>query len=136
MRKFIFLTGFLIIVTCLNAQDTADYHRVYQSYEVDSLPAFPYGNDSLYAYLRSGLKDINPSECLGTMMVSFVVEIDGSVTEARIVRSVCPLADKRLLEVVYEMPTWKPAMFKGRKVKSQVNIPVKVYFSPPPENKQ
>jgi len=136
MKKSLILLILLNITCLLSAQQSNDKITVYQSFEVDSLPSYPFGNDSLYNYLRSGLKDIDPQKCLGTVLVSFIVDTDGSISMIRIMRSTCPDADKLLMESVGKMSKWIPAWKNGIKVKSMVNIPVKVYMTPPPEFKK
>ena len=60
----------------------------------------------------------------GKVMVSFVVERDGSVSNIKVMRGVDPSLDKEAVRVVKEMPKWKPGMQTGKPVRSRFNLPV------------
>ncbi len=61
----------------------------------------------------------------GMAVVSFVVEKDGSIADAEIVRSIGGGCDEEVLRVVYLMPNWIPGKQGGEKVRVQYNLPVK-----------
>ena len=58
------------------------------------------------------------------MVVSFVVERDGSITDVQVVRSVDPSLDREALRVVRSMPKWIPGKQKGQAVRVKYNMPV------------
>ena len=58
------------------------------------------------------------------MIVSFIVEKDGSITNATIERSVDPAFDREALRVVSSMPNWIPGKHNGRKVRVRFIVPV------------
>ncbi len=61
----------------------------------------------------------------GHVVVKFVVEKDGSISNAKVVRSVDPLLDKEALRVVADlMPKWNPAKHKGKLVRQEFALPV------------
>ncbi|MCQ2143516.1 MAG: TonB family protein [Bacteroidales bacterium] len=60
----------------------------------------------------------------GTVQVNFVIEKDGKLTNATIVKSVDPLLDDEALKVINASPKWKPAKAKGQKIRSTMTIPV------------
>ena len=60
----------------------------------------------------------------GRVVVSFVVEKNGSVSNAKVVKSVDALLDREALRVVLAMPKWKPAILKGKQVRCQYTIPI------------
>lgn len=61
----------------------------------------------------------------GTVYVMFVVEKDGSITDAKILRDIGSRCGDEALRVVAKMPKWKPAMQSGKVVRCQYNLPVK-----------
>jgi len=137
VMKFFIIILFLFSFSLLaSSQEIKDKVTVYQSFEVDTLAKYPYGNDSLYNFLREGLKSIDPNKCGGIVMASFMVDTVGEVSMIKIVRSPCPEAETMLFETVKNMCQWQAAWKNGQKVKSLVNIPVKIYTLPPPEFKQ
>lgn len=60
----------------------------------------------------------------GRVMVSFVIEKDGFVSNAKVIRSIDPLLDNEALRVVNAMPNWKPGMQDGQPVRVRFTIPV------------
>ncbi|MFW6371643.1 MAG: energy transducer TonB, partial [Bacteroidota bacterium] len=62
----------------------------------------------------------------GRVHVTFVVNVDGSVSEPRITRPVDPSLDKEALRVVSMLPKWKPGKQRGKPVRVSYNVPI--YF--------
>ena len=78
----------------------------------------------IYANLRYPqiARDINIQ---GTAVVSFVVERDGSITNAKVVREPGASLGEEALKVVNSFPKWIPGKQRGRPVRVQFNLPVK-----------
>lgn len=64
------------------------------------------------------------SKIQGRVIVQFVVNKDGSISNAKIVRSVDPDLDKEALRVINSMPQWKPGMQKGEPVSVKFTVPI------------
>ena len=60
----------------------------------------------------------------GKVFVQFIVEKDGSVGEATVLRGISTECDEMALQVVKAMPNWKPATFKGKPVRSKFVLPI------------
>lgn len=60
----------------------------------------------------------------GRVIVQFVVNKDGSISGAKVVRSVDPDLDKEALRVINSMPKWKPGMQKGEPVSVKFTVPI------------
>ena len=58
------------------------------------------------------------------MIASFVVEKDGSITEAVIRKSIDPLLDAEALRVIGSMPKWEPGMQNGEAVRVKYTVPI------------
>jgi periplasmic protein TonB len=56
--------------------------------------------------------------------VQFVVERDGSVSNASVARGVDPSLDREALRVVNTLPKWKPGMQRGKPVKVSYTVPI------------
>lgn len=61
----------------------------------------------------------------GTVVITFVVEKSGEITDARIVRDIGAQCGQEALRVVNDMPKWIPGKQRGRAVRVQFNLPVK-----------
>jgi TonB family protein len=60
----------------------------------------------------------------GTVVISFVIERDGSVTNVQVVRSVHPALDLAAMRVVSRARGWEPAYFKGEPQRVRYSIPI------------
>ncbi len=60
----------------------------------------------------------------GRVMVEFIIEKDGKLTNARVVKSVSPELDAEAVKVVSASPKWKPGRVAGEKVRTSMTIPV------------
>ena len=94
---------------------------------VEEQPEFPGGQESLLGYLKSNLR--YPKECSdnniqGRVLVTFVVNKDGKICDAEVVKSVHDALDAEALRVVNSMPAWKPGAQGGKPVRVKYTVPV------------
>lgn len=94
---------------------------------VEQMPSFPGGPSALMEWLSNNVK--YPVVALengvqGRVVVSFVVERDGSITDVKVVRGVDPSLDKEASRVVRAMPRWIPGKQNGSAVRVKYNVPV------------
>nr|WP_293569689.1 energy transducer TonB [Prevotella sp.] len=94
---------------------------------VEEMPHFPGGAVALQAFLSSNTKYpvvAQENGVQGRVIVSFVVERDGSITDVRVVRSVDPSLDREASRVVRSMPRWSPGKQNGSAVRVKYTVPV------------
>lgn len=94
---------------------------------VEQMPAFPGGNAALQKYLKENVRYpvvAQENGVQGRVVVSFIVERDGSITDVNIVKSVDPSLDKEAQRVVKSMPKWIPGQQNGSAVRVKYNLPV------------
>ncbi len=94
---------------------------------VEQMPSFPGGNGALMEYLSKNVKYpvvAQENGVQGRVVVSFVVERDGSITDVKVVKSVDPSLDKEAARVVSSMPKWIPGKQNGSAVRVKYNVPV------------
>ena len=89
--------------------------------------SFPGGDVALSDWMRKNMK--YPEECRkqgiqGRVVISFVVNKDGSIVDLETVRSPHPALAEEGLRVVKSMPKWEPAKENGKVVRSRFNIPI------------
>lgn len=94
---------------------------------VEQMPSFPGGISGLRTYLNQNIR--YPAEaqenCVqGRVVVSFVVEKDGHISDVTVLRSVDPSLDKEAVRVIRNMPRWTPGKQGGEPVKVRYNVPV------------
>ena len=94
---------------------------------VEEMPSFPGGQGALMSYLASNIKYpvvAQENGVQGRVIVSFVVERDGSISDVKVARSVDPSLDREAQRVVKSMPKWKPGKQNGSAVRVKYTVPV------------
>ena len=94
---------------------------------VEQMPSFPGGPSALMQYLSSNIKYpvvAQENGVQGRVVVSFLVERDGSITDVQVARSVDPSLDREAQRVVRNMPRWIPGKQNGQAVRVKYNVPV------------
>ncbi len=94
---------------------------------VEEMPEFPGGDEELRKYIAATVKypeDAVKRKVQGKVYVSFVVEKDGYVGEAKIARGVDPSLDKEALRVINSLPKWKPGKQRGKEVRVAYTVPI------------
>jgi TonB family protein len=110
--------------------DDEEYSLMNESVEV--MPSFPGGLSALFKYLSMNVVYPIAAEengIQGRVLVAFIVEKDGSIIEARVVKSVDPSLDKEALRVIKSMPRWIPGKQDGVPVRVRYNVPVNFRLS-------
>lgn len=94
---------------------------------VEQMPSFPGGPSALMEWLSNNVKYpvvAQENGVQGRVVVSFVVERDGSITDVKVVRGVDPSLDREASRVVRAMPRWNPGKQNGSAVRVKYNVPV------------
>ena len=95
---------------------------------VENMPEFPNGGMAgLMQYLSKNIKYppiAHENGTQGRVTVQFVVNKDGSIVDAKVLRSVDPYLDKEAIRVISGMPKWKPGMQRGKPVRVKYTVPV------------
>ena len=118
MKKVLFVLALLLSVhTVMHAQSNQRTERNASDEKifdvVEQPPSFPGGPEE-------ALKD----NVQGRVIVGFIVEKDGSVSNAKIIRGVDSALDKEAIRIVMSMPKWTPGRQNGRNVRTKYNVPV------------
>lgn len=96
-------------------------------YYAEEMPVFPGGEAALLSYIAKNVKYPSVAQengIQGKVNVTFVVNTDGSVSNARVVRAVDPNLDKEALRVVMALPKWKPGKQGGKPVRVSYTVPI------------
>ena len=94
---------------------------------VEEMPEFPGGMAECMKWLGQNIKypaEAKEKGVQGRVIVQMVVEKDGTITNAKVVRGVDPLLDAEALRVVNQSPKWKPGMQKGEAVRVKYTLPI------------
>ena len=112
------------------AQYLADSSDIVPYYECDNKPAFLGSTDPVvflkkwvYVYLRYP-KAAQEKGIQGRVLVDFIIDEKGKVTDVKAVKSSDPLLEEEALRVIKASPDWRPGRVRGKKVKAQMSLNV------------
>ena len=94
---------------------------------VEEMPEFPGGPKALMNYLMENVKypkTAFDADIQGRVIAQFVVDKEGTVRDAHVVKSVDPALDAEALRVINNMPKWRPGRQNGKVVNVKYTIPV------------
>lgn len=95
---------------------------------VEEQPGYPGGEEARISFLQQNIKYPEEAKELGIqgkVFVTFVVEVDGSITDVRVLRGIGGGCDEEAIRVVKSMPKWVPGKQRGVPVRVQFNLPIK-----------
>jgi len=98
----------------------------------DVLPEFPGGEQGLYKYLSLNIRYPEKAATRGEqgyVLVQFIVEANGSITNCQVKKNATPLLDGEAIRVVSGMPKWIPGKSGGKAVRCTYTIPVRFKLS-------
>lgn len=120
----------LFHATSSEGKKTKGQDGIIQYYECDQMPTFLNSSDPrkfleqwVYQYLKYPATAVRDG-IQGRVMVEFVIEKDGKVSNVRVVRSVSEELDHEAVKVVAASPKWKPGKVNGQKVRCRMTVPV------------
>lgn len=94
---------------------------------VEQMPTFPGGQGALMKYLNDHVEYpmvAQENGVQGRVVVGFVVERDGSITDVKVLKSADPSLDREAMRVVKSMPNWIPGKQNGSAVRVKFTVPV------------
>jgi periplasmic protein TonB len=107
-------------------EDVPDEDEIFEVVEL--MPAFPGGDAAMMRFLKENIKYpqiARETGIRGTVIVTFVVERDGSVTDVRVLRGIGGGCDEEAVRVIRQMPKWVPGHQLGKPVRVQFNMPIR-----------
>ncbi len=107
-----------------------DPNKVFTS--VEQVPEFPGGQDAFLKYLGNKIKYpavARENNTQGRVIVQFVCERDGSLTDVHVVRDIGDGCGDEAVRVIKASPKWKPGIQNGRPVRVQYSVPVSFTLS-------
>jgi protein TonB len=126
MKKlFIILSLAIFAVNVSNAQTSQTDDVVYE--KVDNLPEYPGGMKEMFTYIGKNLKYPEPAvkaNVTGKVFVKMIIEKDGSINTASIVKGIGFGCDEEVQRIVKAMPKWSAGMKDGKAVRTAYVLPV------------
>ena len=93
----------------------------------EEMPSFPGGEKALMQYIKDNTyypEEMCEGAAQGRVMVGFVINEDGSISDVKVLRSLTPECDEVAVKIVKGMPKWNPGKQNGKAVKTKYTVPV------------
>lgn len=130
---YIGFTEFMIVNDAELEASFPNYSVEYRFIENPVVPypekkaSFPGGDSAMYSFIKSYITypdELREEGIYGKVVVSFIVDADGYLSDLEVLRGKHPLLDTEAKRIVSIMPLWIPAEHEGKKVASKVVIPI------------
>ncbi|SMD35851.1 TonB family C-terminal domain-containing protein [Reichenbachiella faecimaris] len=122
LATFVFVLLLSFAFAQANAQDEDKIYSL-----ADEQPAYPGGMSAFFKYIQSNMQYPEASKVAGIegrVFVEYVVEKDGSVSGAKILKSLNGDCDKEALRLVANCEKWTPGKIDGKAVRVKMALPL------------
>ena len=94
--------------------------------KAEVMPEYPGGDQAMMKFVSENVQypeEAKEKEISGRVLVSFIVEKDGSIADVKVVKGIGGGCDEEAVRVVKAMPKWKPGKDKGKPVRVSYMMP-------------
>lgn len=128
--RFLTTLSVLVLLFVANTNATAQNKKaandkVYE--KVDVMPEFPGGERAMMEFVAKNVqypKEAIEKEIAGRVLVSFIVEKDGSINEVKVMKGIGGGCNEEAVRVISAMPKWKPGKQEGKPVRVSYMMPI------------
>ncbi len=106
--------------------DTLDNGQIIVTF-AEKMPEFPSGSEGLELFVKQNIKIPESLNENGRVVIEFIVEKTGVLTNMRIMKSLSPDCDKEVIRLFESMPRWIPGMNNERKIR--IKLVCSIYFN-------
>lgn len=141
MKKLLFISAFIFAgnfgfsqeninapvldIAPTRSVEVQDENQIYNASGLETMPEFPGGNAMFYKYVSKNFKMPQEKDFKGgKVIVTFVIEKDGSVTDIKVIRHPGFATDKETVRILKSSPKWKPGVQNGKNVRAQYTLPI------------
>jgi len=129
--SILFTILFFSYLNCFSQQDHIQVktNETYRYNAIEKKPEFPGGIGAFYKYIANNYKTPNVNNLSGKVFVNFVIEKDGSIVEAKVIRDLGYGTGEEAVRVLMQSPKWSPGMQNGQPVRVMYSLPITIQSS-------
>ncbi len=101
-------------------------NTIYNTASIEVKPDFPGGLKEFYNYIGKNFKVPDVKGLAGKVLVSFVIEKNGSLSDIKVVRDIGYGSGEEAVRVLKNSPNWSPAEQNGKKVRTLFMLPISI----------
>src|SRR6187551_1098763 len=117
IKLFSVITLFVVSFASAQATSTLVDDAPFNYYDVEVRPEFPGGYNQLMNFIGNNFRIADYEGYVGTIKVAFIIEVDGSITNVKVVRDIGGETGAEAIRVILMCPKWSSGEFGGRKVR-------------------
>jgi len=126
MKKNMIVAFAVMMMQAVAVTAQTPKQTIYKPEQVEQRAMFPGGQEGMLSYMMQNMKypkEAEKDKAQGTVVVHFVVEADGSISDVHVPDSqkVHPVLNAAAVQFVRNMPKWKPASLKGKAVRQRAS---------------
>lgn len=129
MKKIVQLFVMLMLTTIVAyGQNSITTNK--KAYITERDPFYPGGQHAMRAFIKENLKyprSAKKNKTTGRVFVNFIINKDGDVINAKVMRGIGDGCDEEALRVVNSMPQWEPAFQNGKPINVSITVPISFY---------
>jgi protein TonB len=128
MKNFLLLAIAFFSIQLMNGQEQSSQPQdtIYDFKEVDTKPEYPDGVEAFYKFIAKNFKVPEQEGLNGKILTTFVIEIDGSITDIKILQDIGYGSDAEVLKVLSMSKKWIPAKLNGIAVRVLYQFPITI----------
>lgn len=130
MKNFLLLVVLFLSIQLGYGQEKTihpNQNTIYNSAGITIKPEFPGGQKEFEKYIRKNyITPREAKELKGNVYVTFIIEIDGTLTNIKVLRDLGFGTGKEAIRVLEQCPKWIPGQQKGMIVRSTYSLPISV----------
>ena len=132
--KYLFIPLLLFCFSCLqNSRNSSNKKKdkIYQLMELNSIPAFKGGYDSLMTYIDRNFifpEVYADASIQGRVVCTFIVTENGDITDVKILQGIDEDLDNEVVRIIYSMPQWYPGKKNEKNVKSEYFLSIPIHM--------
>jgi protein TonB len=135
MKKILFLALTFCVFQSVQSQNTKANpsgnvdNNIYNSAGIEVKPEFPGGITAFYKFIGANYKTPDVAGLKGKLIVAFVVDKDGSLTDIKVLRDIGFGTGTEAVRVLKLSPKWIPAEQNGQTVRCAFTLPINIETS-------
>lgn len=125
--KLFFVLLFSMQILQAQEEATSSAEMLFETKDIDVQPEFPGGIDNCYTFFYKNFKKPDVPDLVGKIFVSFIVEIDGTLTDIRTLKDPGFGTGAEAERVLQQSPRWIPGRKAGKKVRVNYILPIGIH---------
>ena len=123
---FVFLLVMFSVASYSQEKSKLEGNAAYSTNVINAHPEFPGGSNGFSEFISKNYKAPNIKGLKGKVFVEFVVEVDGSLVDIKVIRDLGYGTGEEAIRVLKESPLWTPGIYDGKLIRVRYSLPITI----------